>query len=268
MMNDHAAWDRLSRSAFAADWDPESAIDWDRPITLGGIRDDWITILQYFYEGEWQGLEIIQRLMNRAAHLFRVSEMVTYYSTQCYDESKHLFVFRRYLESVGAPFARRRAFTPLVSLSTRGPWPVERWILATYFTETLAASIFQRALEIAAIDATAKEMIRLMLKDEARHIAGTRIAVQALLDRVGPFRRAVFHVWWTIFLHLAVGEVRRLKPHGDAIGIDSEQVLRHTFSRMASLEGFRRTFLEDTFARSFLPRDASAERGEAAARRA
>jgi hypothetical protein len=41
------------------------------------VREGWINILHYFYEGEWQGLEIIQRLMNKAAHLFKNPEMVT-----------------------------------------------------------------------------------------------------------------------------------------------------------------------------------------------
>jgi hypothetical protein len=28
-------WDGLSRMAFAANWDPENAIDWNQPIELG-----------------------------------------------------------------------------------------------------------------------------------------------------------------------------------------------------------------------------------------
>src|ERR1700733_12247897 len=119
-------WDGLSRMAFAANWDPEGAIDWSKPIELGEVKEGWINILHYFYEGEWQGLEIIQRLMNRAAHQFKINEMVTYYSTKCADEAKHVFFFSCCLI----------------------PMRVERWILATYFTETLAGAIFQRTLQL------------------------------------------------------------------------------------------------------------------------
>jgi hypothetical protein len=240
---DGGSWDGLARAAFATDWDPESAIDWERPLARADVAEGWITLLQYFYEGEWQGLEIIQRLMNRAAHLFELKEMITYYSTQCYDESKHLFVFRKYLEKVGAAPAKTKAFDALVFLATRGPLPVERWILATYFTETLAAAIFRRALRVRAIDATCKEMIRLMLKDEARHIAGTRLGVGTVLARSGPLKTAALRLWWNAFIRLAVAEVRKLDAPAADAGIDPEAILAETFATMALMPRFERAFL-------------------------
>ncbi len=248
---DAKSWDGLSRMAFAANWDPEKAIDWNRPIELGGIKEGWVNILQYFYEGEWQGLEIIQRLMNKASHIFRKPDMVTYYSTQCYDESKHLFVFKKYLEKLNSPPSKQKAFDLLVFLSTRGPIPVERWILATFFTETLAAAIFQRSLELETVDDTGKDMIRMMLKDESRHIAGTKLGVQTLMYHSGPIKTAVLRFWWGLFVKLAVGEVRRLKPFGDQVGMDPEAILQKTFSRMSELEDFSRKFLSRGLSRSF-----------------
>ena len=240
---DGRTWDGLARAAFATDWDPERAIDWARPLARADVAEGWITILQHFYEGEWQGLEIIQRLMNRAAHRYGEPAMITYYSTQCYDESKHLFVFRRYLEKVGATPGRPRAFDALVFLATRGPWPVERWILATYFTETLAAAIFRRALRVRAVDATCKEMIRLMLKDEARHIAGTRLAVATVLERSGAVTTAALRAWWRAFVRLAVAEVRKLAPPAAEAGLDAEAILAETFAAMALVPRFERAFL-------------------------
>jgi ribonucleotide reductase beta subunit family protein with ferritin-like domain len=240
---DGKSWDGLARAAFATGWDPEKAIDWDRPLARADVAEGWITILQFFHEGEWQGLEIIQRLMNRAAHLYEVDEMITYYSTQCYDESKHLFVFRRYLEKVGAAPAKARAFDALVLLATRGPLPVERWILGTYFTETLAAAIFRRALRVRAIDETCKEMIRLMLKDEARHIAGTRLAVETVLARSGALKAAALRLWWSAFIRLAVGEARKLTAPAAEAGLDAEAILTETFDAMALLPRFNRAFL-------------------------
>jgi len=239
---DATTWDGLSRLAFAADWDPEAVIDWSGPIELGEARDAWIQILHQFYEGEWQGLEIIQRLMNRAAHQYGLDEMVTYYSTQCYDESKHLFVFRRYLAKVGAPPVRRRTFDLLVAISTRGPLAVERWILATWFTETFAAAVFQAALAADRIDPTARDMIRLMLKDEARHIAGTRLALRTMLDRAGPVKTALLAAWWRVFLRLAVAHLRTLREAGERVGIDADAVLARALARMATMDGFARTF--------------------------
>ncbi|HEX7488833.1 MAG TPA: diiron oxygenase [Anaeromyxobacteraceae bacterium] len=249
---DATTWDGLSRLAFATDWDPETAIDWSRPVEVGPIRGAWVEILDTFYAGEWQGLEIIQRLMNRASHRLGEPAMVTYYSTQCYDESKHLFVFRRYLEKLGARPSRRRSVDLLVELATRGPLPVERWIVATYFTETLAAAIFQAALEAPGVDATGRELIRLMLKDESRHIAGTRLGVTAVLRRAGRLRTALLRAWWVAFLGLAVKEIRKLAPHATGMGIDGEAVLRQTFVSMSALARFEGLFLQGPLARSFL----------------
>lgn len=251
-------WDGLSRMAFAANWDPEGSINWNQPIELGKIKEGWINILHYFYEGEWQGLEIIQRLMNKAAHMFKLNEMVTYYSTQCADEAKHLFVFRKYLYKLNSPPAKQKAFDWLVWLSTSGPMPVERWILATYFTETMAGAIFQKSLELDAIDATGKEMIRLMLKDESRHIAGTKLGVQTLMDHSGPIKTWILKKWWKIFTRFAVKEVRSLKPYGDQVGMDPEYILQKFYAKMAEMEEFSEKFLSDDFSKEFLNPKAAA----------
>ena len=247
-------WDGLSRMAFAANWDPEAAIDWSKPIELGKVKEGWINILHYFYEGEWQGLEIIQRLMNKAAHLFKIDEMVTYYSTQCADEAKHLFVFKKYLYRLNSPPAKQRAFDFIVWVSTTAlvPMAVERWILATYFTETMAGAIFQKTLELPTIDPIGKEMVRLQLKDESRHIAGTRLGVQTLMDHSGPLKTFFMKLWWKLFVRLAVKEVRALKPYGDQVGMDPEYILQRAFAKMAEMDEFTRKYLADGFCQDFL----------------
>lgn len=238
---DATTWEGLVTLAFASDWDPLRAIDWSGVPEASAVAPGWIAILQLFYEGEWQGLEIIQRLMNGAAHRFRNPEMVTYYSTQCYDESKHLFVFRRYLSALGAPPAARGTFDALVLLATRGPLAIERWILGTYFTESLAASVFRRSLELE-LDPTAKQMIRLMLKDEARHVAGTRLALEAVMAHAGTIDLWLLQQWWRVFVALAARQVRRLGGFGEQIGLDAEDMLRRTFTMMSTMERFVRRF--------------------------
>ena len=251
-------WDGLSRMAFAANWDPENAIDWNQPIELGEIKEGWINILHYFYEGEWQGLEIIQRLMNKAAHMFKINEMVTYYSTQCADEAKHLFVFKKYLYKLNSPPAKQKAFDWIVFLSTWGPLPVERWILATYFTETMAGAIFQKSLELPAIDPIGKEMVRLQLKDESRHIAGTKMGVQTLMDHSGKVKTFFLKLWWKAFVRLAVKEIRNLKPYGDQVGMDPEYILQRCFAKMAEMDEFTRKYLSNDFCKAFLDKSKAA----------
>ncbi len=249
---DATTWDGLSRIAFATDWDPDRAIDWSSPVDVGPMRDGWVAILHTFYAGEWQGLEIIERLMNRAAHHFAEPAMVTYYATQCYDEAKHLYVFRRYLGALSAPPAPQRSVDLLVELATKGPLQVERWILATWFTETLAASVFQASLELDGVDRAGREMIRLMLKDEARHIAGTKLGVMTVLDHASRPTIALLRAWWAAFARLAAREVKRLSPYGTQIGIQTDDVLRQTLARMEVLPRFAAEFLGPSVRRAFL----------------
>jgi len=129
---------------------------------------------------------------------------------------------------------------------------VERWILATYFTETMAGAIFQKSLELDPIDVTGKEMIRLMLKDESRHIAGTKLGVQTLMDHSGPFKTWILKMWWKIFTRLAVKEVRSLKPYGDQVGLDTEFIIQKFYAKMAEMDEFSQKFLSDDFSREFL----------------
>jgi ribonucleotide reductase beta subunit family protein with ferritin-like domain len=192
--------------------------------------------------------------MNKAAHMFKINEMVTYYSTQCADEAKHLFVFKKYLYRLNSPPAKQRAFDFIVWVSTTAiiPMAVERWILATFFTETLAGAIFQKTLELPTIDPIGKEMVRLQLKDESRHIAGTKLGVQTLMDHAGPIKTFFMKIWWNLFVRLAVKEVRALKPYGDQVGMDPEYILQRAFAKMTELEEFDQKFLSNSFCQRFL----------------
>jgi len=229
---DATTFDGLSRMAFHANWNPDQAVDWTlSPDLAETLAAPWIRILHYFYEGEWQGLQVIERLMDPAAKRYGLPEMTTYYATQCYDEAKHLYVFRKYLERLGSPPEKVKAFDPIMMIATHGPWKVERWILATWFTETLAGTIFQTALD-GPIDPLGKDLISWMLKDETRHIAGTRLSLEVVFKGLRPGERAILGAWWRAFRSLAVKEVKKLGPDGAPVGLPADRILAILGRRM------------------------------------
>ncbi len=95
-------------------------------------------------------------------------------------------------------------------------------------------------------------MIRLQLKDESRHIAGTKLGVQTLMDHCGPFKTWILRAWWKLFVRLALKEIRQLKPYGDQVGMDPEYILRKCFTKMAEMREFEDKFLKFPAAQSFL----------------
>ena len=239
---DATTWDGLSRLAFAADWDPEAAIDWSRPIELGEARDAWVEILHQFYEGEWQGLEIIQRLMNRAAHRYGLDEMVTYYSTQCYDESKHLFVFRRYLAKVGAPRPAadvRPARRNLDARPTRGgaldPGNLVHRDVRGRGVPGCPSGPSYRSDGQRHGPPHAQGRGATHRRDEAR-----RAPHRARPGRTGEDGAARCVV--ARLLRLAEAHLRTLRASGERVGIDADAVLARALARMATMDGFARTF--------------------------
>src|SRR5258708_14222695 len=89
-------------------------------------------------------------------------------------------------------------------------------------------------------------------RGESRHIAGTKLGVQTLLDHTGPFKTWILKIWWKLFTRLAVKEVRSLKPYGDQVGIDPEYILQKFYAKMAEMDEFSQKFLNDDFSKAFL----------------
>lgn len=227
------SFEGLTRMALASRWDPERVVDWkklSRP--LPEHPADWFAVWCAFYAGEAQGLRLIRRLGAKAARRFRHPSMAAYYETQADDEARHLILFERYLRRYPFPFRKENPWMILLAnLAGFGPLAVERWILGTHFTESLAAAVFQRALQTK-LDPLGKALVRVMLKDESRHLAGTRLALAVLEEHLGPKRREILKRWWYLFLKLAAWEVRRLGVFGESVGLNARAVWEAARRRM------------------------------------
>lgn len=223
----------LTRLARSMRWDPETVVDWSRqPDLPEAQRSAWVAVFRTFHAGEERGLALIRTLGPRAAERFGDPSQAAYYETQADDEERHLVLFRRYLAKLGLDTPASPVVDWLARSAAFGPLAVERWILGAHFTESLAASVFQAALE-GPLDPLGRDLVRLMLKDEARHLAGTRLALCRLGAALSRPVRALLSGWWRPFRTAAKLEVRRLGRHGRVVGLDPEAVLRAAQRRMA-----------------------------------
>lgn len=227
------SFEGLTRMARVSRWDPERVVDWNGiSRSLPEHPADWFEVWCAFYAGESQGLRLIRRLGAKAAKRFQHPAMAAYYETQADDEARHLILFERYLRRYPFPFRKENLWMILLAnLAGRGPLAVERWILGTHFTESLAAAVFQKALQTH-LDPLGKALVRVMLKDESRHIAATRLALEVLEGNLGSKKRDVLRRWWYLFLKLATWEVRRLGVFGESVGLNSKTVWEAARRRM------------------------------------
>jgi len=167
-------WDdlapKLYAQAAAGQWDPATAIDWDAPFDLPDeVEAAVVQVMTYLVENEQAALIVPARFLGRIHPHFR--EVVAFLATQVADEARHVEVFtRRALlrgNQLGVSGAGGRA-----SLSTLVAEP--DFSLASFLLSVLGEGSFLNLLsflERHAPDPVSRQVSRLALQDEARHVA-------------------------------------------------------------------------------------------------
>jgi len=161
---------KLYAQAAAAQWDPATAIDWDDPFELPDeVEAAVVQVMTYLVENEQAALIVPARFLGRIHPHFR--EVVAFLATQVADEARHVEVFtRRALlrgNQLGVSGAGGRA-----SLSTLVAEP--DFSLASFLLSVLGEGSFLNLLsflERHAPDPVSRQVSRLALQDEARHVA-------------------------------------------------------------------------------------------------
>lgn len=161
---------KLYAQAAAGQWDPATAIDWAAPRDLESDVESAVTqVMTYLVENEQAALVVPARFLGRIHPHFR--EVVQLLAVQVADEARHIEVFtRRALLSggqLGTSGAGGRA-----SLQTLVAEP--DFVLASFMLSVLGEGSFLNLLaflERHAPDPVTRQVSRLALQDEARHVA-------------------------------------------------------------------------------------------------
>src|SRR5262245_29536296 len=188
----------------AYQWNASTEIDWSRPIrnyteeayaTVGGrvSRDEFdrmraeqraFTFTQLFL-GEQAALALCAQLLNM------VPEIETKFclSGQIIDEARHVEVFGRYLEKLGADAPVNRPLEELVHRLLEADHYGEKIVGMQIFLEGIAVGIFQR-FQTDSPDPLMRDIIRLVLRDESRHAGFGVIYLQDRFRTVSKAERA------------------------------------------------------------------------------
>ncbi|MGH4026674.1 MAG: ferritin-like domain-containing protein, partial [Pseudonocardiaceae bacterium] len=161
---------RLYARAAAAQWDPESAVDWDAEIDLPADVDAAVVqVMTYLVENEQAALVIPARLLARVHPHFR--EVQQLLAVQAADEARHVEVFTRRALLTGAELGTSSA-GGRASLTTLLTEP--DFSLASFLLSVLGEGSFLNLLTFLdryAPDPVTRQVTRLARQDEARHVA-------------------------------------------------------------------------------------------------
>jgi hypothetical protein len=162
--------DEIYAQGVAAQWDPQTAIDWDTPFEIDPeIEAAVVQVMTFLVENENAALIVPARHLGQLHPHYREVQQVL--ALQCADEARHVEVFTRRLGMRGRQ--------PM--LSTAGGQASLRTLLqapdfssATFLLSVLGEGTFVNLLSFLheyGPDPVTRQICRLAARDEARHVA-------------------------------------------------------------------------------------------------
>ena len=223
----HAAFRTLFQQQSERLWNADRDVDWQAGSSIPPEkRRAWLRMMNVFLGLEVMGLDTIQVMMSKATHQVREPSLNLYLAAQCQDEARHVYVLDRYLAEVGGhgylSSPERFLIDRFGSLASLGFWRVENWLMSTLFSENFAALFLQKCLEIEDIDPLAKQIFRLILRDEVRHVNFLHTILPRLVERMSAAGR--WYVWQSQVMMAGATSLglRRIRPDAKRLGIDIE----------------------------------------------
>ncbi len=160
----------LYRQAAAAQWDPETAIDWNVDFILAPeVEAAVVQVMTYLIENENAALLVPARHLGQVHPHYR--EVMQLLALQCADEARHVEVFTRRASLRGHPAARSSAGgqASLLTLFEAADFSQATFLLAVLGEGTFVNLL--NFLQARAPDPVTRQIARLAARDEARHVA-------------------------------------------------------------------------------------------------
>jgi hypothetical protein len=160
----------LYAQAVAAQWNPDTAIDWDAPFELPEeVERAVVQVLTFMIENEVAALVVPARFLGQLHPHFR--EVQALLAIQVADEARHIDVFTRRLRLKGHEPALSTAGgqASLKTLVDEPDFSIAGFMLSVLGEGTFVSLL--QFLQAHAPDPVTRQMARLAARDEARHVA-------------------------------------------------------------------------------------------------
>ena len=170
----------IYRQAAAAQWDPATAVDWNAVVDLPAeVEAAVVQVMTYLVENENAALAVPARFLGQVHPHFR--EVVQVLAVQVADEARHVEVFSRRasLRTSEPGLSTVGGQASLLTLLQEPDYAVAHFLLSVLGEGTFLALL--AFLEENAPDPVTRQVTRLALVDESRHVAFGMAHVQAAL---------------------------------------------------------------------------------------
>jgi hypothetical protein len=171
----------IYRQAVANQWDPAAAIDWGAPFELPEeVEAAVVQVMTYLIENEHAALAVPARFLGQVHPHFR--EVVQVLAVQVADEARHVEVFARRASLRGAEpgLSTVGGQASLLTLFEEPDFAVAHFLLSVLGEGTFLPLL--AFIEAHAPDPVTRQATRLVLADEARHVAFGMAHVEAVLE--------------------------------------------------------------------------------------
>lgn len=217
-------------------WNADRDVEWERGAQIPDEkRDAWLRMMNVFLGLEVMGLDTIQVMMSKATHQLRNPSLNLYLAAQCQDEARHVYALDRYLTEADGhghlSGAERFLIERFGGMASWGFYRVENWLTSTLFSENFAALFLQQTLDIPDIDPLAKQIFRLILRDEVRHVNFLHTILPQLIGNLSPTGRAYVRQSQLLLAGATALGLRRIKRDAVLLGID--------------VDGYKQTLIEN-----------------------
>lgn len=237
----YAEVDRLYEMAKRDQWNPstrfapEEGPDFDDvkafPVRerVAGAR-----VLSDFYWGE-QGAQIIS---SQLVSMVRENEARNFLSTQTMDEARHVEVFQKMLQQLDQVYPMNPYLRLLLNDIYRSDWVIEKMMGMNLFVEGLALSAFREAMSLHK-DRHLDEVLRLIMKDESRHVGFGVKYLAPKLKRLLPHQKLRLQGKQLLWAFLLERSVRTHQREAEVFGVDLvgvvKQILRDHRDRVQEM---------------------------------
>jgi TusA-related sulfurtransferase len=177
----------LYAQAAAAQWDPQTAIDWNAAFELpDSIEDAVVQVLTYMIENEVAALVVPARFLGQLHPHFR--EVQALLAIQVADEARHIEVFTRRVRLKGREpgLSTAGGQTSLKTLLDEPDFSIAEFLLSVLGEGTFVSLL--HFLHAHAPDPVTRQIAKLAARDEARHVAFGMTHLAARLEREPDFR--------------------------------------------------------------------------------
>ena len=177
----------LYAQAAAAQWDPQTAIDWAAPFELPDIVEDAVVqVLTYMIENEVAALVVPARFLGQLHPHYREVQAVL--AIQVADEARHIDVFTRRVRLKGREpgLSTAGGQASLKTLLDEPDFSVAEFLLSVLGEGTFVSLL--HFLHEHAPDPVTRQIARLAARDEARHVAFGMTHLAARLESDPGFR--------------------------------------------------------------------------------